>query len=104
MANSLGSIAPRRDGGLMQRAPEAIAGMSVVVPEAGGARARGGADEDKAQVGAELVGQAVRCHLLAGMLSSLYGYDPNGARHFLLVKAVCAMTCQKVETERSPSI
>jgi hypothetical protein len=28
-------IPPRRDPGLMQRAPEAIAGMGVVVPDAG---------------------------------------------------------------------
>jgi hypothetical protein len=43
----------------MDRAPEAVAGMGVVVPELGRARAGGGADEDEAEVGAELVGEAV---------------------------------------------
>lgn len=52
-------IAPRRDAGLMQRAPEAVAGMGVVVPELGRARRGGGADEDEAEVGTELVGEAV---------------------------------------------
>jgi len=52
-------ITPRRDAGLMDRAPEAVAGMGVVVPEFGRARRGGGADEDEAEVGAELVGEAV---------------------------------------------
>lgn len=52
-------IAPRRDPGLMDRAPEAVAGMGVIVPELGRARRSGGADEDEAEVGAELVGEAV---------------------------------------------
>src|SRR6266704_7001001 len=52
-------IAARRDAGLMDRTPEAVAGMGVVVPEFGRACAGGGADEDEAQVGAELVGEAV---------------------------------------------
>lgn len=52
-------IAPRRDAGLMDRAPEAVAGMGVVVPELGRARAGSGADEDEAEVGKELVGEAV---------------------------------------------
>jgi len=41
----------------MQRAPEAVAGMGVVVPELGRPRRSGGADEDEAEVGAELVGE-----------------------------------------------
>lgn len=52
-------IPPRRDPGLMDRAPEAVAGMGVVVPELGRPRAGGGADEDEAKVGTELVGEAV---------------------------------------------
>jgi len=52
-------IAPRRDPGLMNRAPEAVAGMGVIVPDLGRARRGGGADEDEAEVGAELVGEAV---------------------------------------------
>lgn len=52
-------IAPRRDAGLMDRAPEAVARMGVVVPEFGRARACGGTDEDEAEVGTELVGEAV---------------------------------------------
>jgi len=52
-------IAPWRDAGLMQRAPEAVAGMSVVVPDLGRARRGGGADEDEAEIGTELVGEAV---------------------------------------------
>jgi hypothetical protein len=55
----IGPITPRRDAGLMQRAPEAVAGMGVIVPDRGRARAGRGADEDQAQVGAELVGEAV---------------------------------------------
>lgn len=43
----------------MDRAPETVAGMGVVVPELGRARAGGGADEDETEVGAELVGEAV---------------------------------------------
>jgi hypothetical protein len=43
----------------MDRAPEAIAGMGVVVPELSRARAGGGADEDEAEIGTELVGEAV---------------------------------------------
>lgn len=50
-------IAPRRDAGLMDRAPEAVAGMGVVVPDLSRARAGGGADEDEAEVGKELVGE-----------------------------------------------
>ena len=53
-------ISSRRDPGLVQRAPEAVAGMRVVVPEFGGTRARGGADEDDAKAGAKLVGEAVQ--------------------------------------------
>lgn len=52
-------IAPRRDPGLMDRAPEAVAGMGIVVPEFSRARRGGGADEDEAEVGTELVGEAV---------------------------------------------
>ena len=43
----------------MDRAPEAVAGMGVVVPELCRARRGGGADEDKAEVGAEEIGEAV---------------------------------------------
>jgi len=43
----------------MDRAPEPVAGMGVVVSDRGRARAGGGADEDEAEVGAELIGEAV---------------------------------------------
>src|SRR5258708_2889434 len=43
----------------MDRAPEAGAGMGVVVPDFGRARAGRGAAEDEAEVGAELVEEAV---------------------------------------------
>lgn len=43
----------------MDRAPEAVAGMGVIVPELGRERADGGADKDETEVGAELVGEAV---------------------------------------------
>jgi hypothetical protein len=43
----------------MDRTPEAVAGMGVVVSELGRARRGGGADEDEAEVGVELVGEAV---------------------------------------------
>jgi hypothetical protein len=52
-------IPPRRDPGLMDRAPEAVAGMGVIVSEFSRARRGGGADEDEAEVGAEKVGEAV---------------------------------------------
>jgi len=51
-------IAARRDPGLVERAPKAVAGMGVVVPDFSGARAGGGADEDEAEARAELVGEA----------------------------------------------
>jgi hypothetical protein len=41
----------------MDRAPEAIAGMRVVMAEVGGTLARGGADEDEAEVRLELIGE-----------------------------------------------
>jgi hypothetical protein len=43
---SVRRIPARRDADLVQRAPEAIAGMRVVVAEIGGALPGGGADED----------------------------------------------------------
>lgn len=43
----------------MDRAPEAVAGMGVIVAEFGRTRRGGGADEDEAEVRAELVGEAV---------------------------------------------
>jgi len=52
-------IAPRRDPGLMDRAPEAVTGIGVVVPELGRARRGGGADEDEPEVGKEKVGEAM---------------------------------------------
>lgn len=52
-------IAARRDPGLMERAPEAVAGVGIVVPECGRARRGGGADEDEAEVGTEEVREAV---------------------------------------------
>ena len=52
-------MTPRRDPDLMQCAPEAVAGMSVVVPDTGGASAGRRANEDEAEVGAKLIGQAM---------------------------------------------
>jgi hypothetical protein len=43
-------ISARRDADLVDRAPEAIAGMRVVVADVGRALAGGGADEDQAQI------------------------------------------------------
>lgn len=51
--------AARRDADLVDRAPEPIAGMRVVVAEVGRPLAGGGADEDEAQAGLELVGEFV---------------------------------------------
>ncbi len=50
-------VSARRDADLMDRAPEAIAGMRVVMAEVGRPLARRGANEDEAEVGLELVGQ-----------------------------------------------
>lgn len=50
-------VAARRDADLVDGAPEAIAGTSVVVARLGGTLAGGGADEDESQVGLELVGE-----------------------------------------------
>lgn len=44
----------------MDRAPEAVAGMGVIMPELGRARRGGGADKDEAEVLPELVGEAVQ--------------------------------------------
>lgn len=58
-------IAPQRDPSLVDRAPEAVAGMGVIVAEFGRTRRGGGADEDEAEVGAELVGEAVGRHVIS---------------------------------------
>ena len=50
-------VSARREADLVQRAPEAIAGMRVVMACSGRALARGGADEDEAEAGLELVGE-----------------------------------------------
>ena len=50
-------VPARRDADLVEREPEAIAGMRVVMAEVGGPLARGGADEDEAEVGLKLVGE-----------------------------------------------
>jgi len=52
-------IEPRRDADRVDRAPEAVAGMRVIVAEVSGPLGGGGADEDEAEVGLELVGEAV---------------------------------------------
>ena len=57
-------IAAVRDADLMQRAPEAIAGMRVIMADVSRPLACGGADEDKAEVGTELVGKFVHCESL----------------------------------------
>jgi hypothetical protein len=44
----------------MERAPEAIAGMGVVMTEIGGPLSGGGADEDEAEVRLKLVGEFVQ--------------------------------------------
>ena len=55
----VGLMSPGGDPDLMQRTPEAVAGMGVVVADAGGSGAGRRADEDEAKVGAELIGQTV---------------------------------------------
>jgi hypothetical protein len=50
-------VSARRDTDLMDSAPETIAGMRVVMAQVGGSLARGGADEDEAEVMQELVGE-----------------------------------------------
>ena len=50
-------VPARRDADLVDGAPEAIAGTGVVMAQVGGALAGGGADEDEAEVGLELVGE-----------------------------------------------
>jgi hypothetical protein len=52
-------IEPRRDADRMNRAPEAVAGMRIVVAEIGGTLSGSGADKDEAEVRLELVGEAV---------------------------------------------
>jgi hypothetical protein len=52
-------IEPRRDADRMDRAPEAVSRMRVVMAEVSRPLAGGGADEDEAEVGLELVGEAV---------------------------------------------
>jgi hypothetical protein len=48
-------VAARRDADLVQRAPEAIAGMRIVMASVGGPLARGGADEDQSKMLVKLV-------------------------------------------------
>ena len=50
-------VPARRDADLVDRAPEPIAGMRVVVAEVSRSLARGGADEDEAEMGLKLVGE-----------------------------------------------
>ena len=50
-------VSSRRDADLMDRAPKAIAGMRVVMTQIGRPLAGGGADEDKAETGLQLVGE-----------------------------------------------
>jgi hypothetical protein len=50
-------VSARRDADLVERAPEAIAGMRVVMAEVGRPLTCGGADEDEAEVMLELVGK-----------------------------------------------
>ena len=50
-------VSARRDADLMDRAPEAIAGMRVIMSEIGRALARGRADEDQSQAILQLVGK-----------------------------------------------
>ena len=50
-------VSPRRDADLMDRAPEAIAGMRVVMAQLGRPLAGGGADEDEAETVLQLVGK-----------------------------------------------
>ena len=50
-------VSARRDADLMDRAPEAIAGMRIVMAGVGGPPARGGADEDQSQMLGKLVGK-----------------------------------------------
>ena len=54
-------VSARRDADLVDGAPEAVAGTGVVVAWLGGALAGGGADEDEAEVGLELVGEFSQC-------------------------------------------
>ena len=48
-------VAAWRDADLMDRAPEAIAGMRIIMACVGGPLARGGADEDQSQMILKLV-------------------------------------------------
>src|SRR5438477_5682806 len=57
-------IAARRQADLMERAPEAVLRMRVVVAERRGPPARRRADENEAQIVRELVGQAVHGRLV----------------------------------------
>jgi len=52
-------IAARRDSDRVDRAPEAISGMRVVMAEVCGTLPGSGADEDEAEMKLELVGEAV---------------------------------------------
>ena len=67
-------VLARRDADLVDRAPEAIAGMRVVVAEVGGPLARGGADEDEAQARLKLVGKSFQ-------RERLFRQKPGNAKH-----------------------
>jgi len=50
-------VSSRRDADLMDRAPEAIAGMRIVMAQVGRPLSGGGADEDQFQTILQLVGK-----------------------------------------------
>lgn len=50
-------VSPRRDADLVERAPEAIAGMRIVMTQVGRPMSGSGADEDQSQTILQLVGK-----------------------------------------------
>ena len=72
MSGAKRTRAARHDADLEQRGPEAVAGMGVIMPEVGRSRAGGGADEDEAEVGLELVGETV--HRYRDPVVGMVGY------------------------------
>jgi hypothetical protein len=67
-------VPARRDAYFVDRTPKAIAAMRVVMAEVGGSLARGGADEDEAQIFLEQVRKPFQ--LVRALFVSAWQYPP----------------------------
>src|SRR5260221_14238402 len=85
-------IEPRREPDRMDRAPEAVAGMRIIVAEIRRPLPGGGADKDESQIVLKLVGEAVHGRTWRGRRQSAWCLATIGGRahHPVCRKAVSA--------------